>query len=105
MVEVFVIYVESVETGNAGFLSKNTCKTDEGIRVEFLREIQDENPKADICQAVAYFTRWSAIQTKDLVYNEIKNKHPDATVNIEVQSKQISIADSRRLNQSAWTYK
>ena len=105
MVEVFVIYVESVEKGNAGFLSKNTCKKEDGIHVEFLREIQDENPKADIVQAVAYFTRGSAIQTKDLIYSEIMAKHPDATVNIDVQSRQISLADSRRLNQSSWSYK
>ena len=105
MVEVFVIHIESVDTGNKGFLSKKTRKADEGIHVEYLREIQDENPKADICEAVAFFTRGSAINTKDLVYNEIMNKHPNATVNIEVQSRQISLADSRRLNQSSWSYK
>ena len=105
MVEVFVIYLESVDTGNKGFLSKQTGKTDEGIRVEFLREIQDENPKADICMAVAYFTRGSAIKTKDMIQGEILNKHPQAQVNIEVQPRQISLADSRRLNQSSWTYK
>jgi hypothetical protein len=106
MVEVFVIYIESVETGNKGFLSRQTGKESDGsIRVEFLREIQDTNPKADICMAVAYFTRGSAIKAKDLVLSEIINKHPDATVNAEVQSKQISLADSRRMNNATWVYK
>ena len=105
MVEVFVIYIESVETGNQGYLSVQTGKTDDGIRVEFLREIQDTNPKADITNAVAYFTRGSAIKTKDMILGEILNKHPNATVNSEVQSKQISLADSRRMNNNTWIYK
>ena len=105
MVEVFVIHIESVEKGKAGFLSRNTRKTDDGIRVEFLREIQPENPKADICQVVAYFTRGSAIKTKDMIVGEIANKHPDATVNAEVRPMQITLADSRRLGQSSWVYK
>jgi len=105
MVEVFVIYLESVETGNKGFLSIHTGKSDDGIRVEFLREIQETNPKADITNAVAYFTRGSALKTKDMVLGEILNKHPNATVNIEVQSKQISLADSRRMNNNTWVYK
>lgn len=105
MVEIFVIHLESVEKGNKGYLSRNTEKRDDGIHVEFIDEIDESNPKSDICIAVAYFTRSSAIKTKDLVLSEIVNKHPNATINIEVISKQISLADSRRLNQCSWTYK
>ena len=105
MVEVFIIHIESVEKGKAGFLSRNTKKTDDGIHVEFLKEIQPENPKADICQAVAYFTRGSAIKTKDMILCEIANKHPNATVIAEVRPMQVSLADSRKLNQGSWVYK
>jgi len=105
MVEVFTIYIESVEKGNKGYLSKNTCKRDGGINVEFLEEIQDTNPKSDITMAVAYFTRGSAIKTKDLIVNEIANFHPNATVIADVKPLQVSLADSRRLNNSTWTYK
>lgn len=106
MVEVFVIYIESRNDGNKGFLSRNTCKSDsDGIHVEFLREIQEGNTKADICMAVAFFTRSSAIKTKDLILNEIHTHNDHADVEIEVQSKQISLADSRRMNGKIWTYK
>lgn len=105
MVEIFVVYVESVEKGNEGFLSKKTCKKDGGINVEFLREIQETNPKSDITNVVAYFTRGSALKAKDLVLGEITNFHPNATVNAEVKGIQISLADSRRLNNSTWIYK
>ena len=106
MVEVFVIFIESKNDGNKGFLSRNTCKSDsDGIHVEFLREIQEGNSKADICMAVAYFTRSSAIRTKDLIFNEIHAHNDHADVEIEVRSKQISLADSRRMNQNTWSYK
>lgn len=106
MVEVFVIHIESKNDGNKGFLSRNTRKDgDDGIHVEFLREIQEGNDKADICMAVAYFARGSALKTKDLIFNEIHTHNDHADVIIEVQAKQISLADSRRLNNSTWTYK
>ncbi len=104
MVEVFVIYVESTNTGNKGFLSRQTAKEEDGIRVEYLREIQESNPKADITAAVAYFTRGSAEKTKDLIQSEIILKHPNADVIIEVQPKQISLSESRKLNNCSWTY-
>jgi hypothetical protein len=105
MVEVFVIYIESVKYGTKGFLSKQTCKSTDGIHVEFLSEIQEGNPKADITNAVAYFTRGSAEKTKDLIRSEIVNKAEEGVVNIEVQSKQISLAESRAMNMNPWTYK
>lgn len=105
MVEVFVLHIESVKYGTQGFLSKKTSKTTDGIHVEYLSEIQEGNPKADITNAVAYFTRGSAEKTKDLIRNEIVNKAEEGVVNIEVQSKQISLADSRAMSMNPWTYK
>jgi len=105
MVEVFVIYIESVEKGNEGYLSKNTNKSDGGINVEFVRNIKDEKQKNDISKVVAYFTRGSAIKAKDLIVGEIATFHPNATVNAEVRPIQISLADSRDLNNNTWVYK
>jgi len=105
MVEVFVIYIESVEKGNKGYLSRNTCKKDGGINVEFISEIQQGNANSDVSTLVAYFTRGSAIKTKDLIVNEIANFHPNATVVADVKGIQISLADSRTLNNSTWIYK
>ena len=105
MVEVFLIRVEAPDSGRAGFLSQKTKKTDDGIKVEYLSEIQDGNPEADISNVVAYYTRRPAEQTKQLVIDEVEARYPGRNIVVEVKPLQVSLSDSQKISQNPWTYK
>lgn len=105
MVEVFMIHIESVKNGNNGWVSQKTRKSDKGIKIEIISEIQPHNKEADMSTVVAYYTRGSAEQTKQLIVDEIEFRYPDAIINIEVKTKQITLAESQMVSQNAWTYK
>jgi hypothetical protein len=105
MVEVFLLHVKATDSGKEGFLSQKTRKTDEGIKVEFVPQLVENNPKADICSVVAYYTRRPAEQTKDLVADEVEARYPSIGFEIEVVTKQISLQESQKMANCTWTYK
>jgi len=105
MVEVFLIYIESVKSGNNGWVSQKTRKGDKGIKIEIVSEIQPTNKEADMSTVVAYFTRGSAELTKQLIIDEIEIRYPNAVINIDVKPKQITLAESKMVSQNAWIYK
>ncbi len=105
MVEVFVIFVESIKSGNKGWVSQKTRKTDKGIKIEIISEIQPHNPEADMSTVVAYFTRGSAEAAKKLILDEVELKYPDALLNINVHTRQINLKESQKVSQNHWIYK
>lgn len=104
MVEVFLIYVESIKSGNKGWVSQKTRNTDKGIKIEIVSEIQPHNPEADMSTVVAYYTRVSAENTKQLIVDEIELKYPGALINIDVQPRQINLKESQKVSQNPWIY-
>jgi hypothetical protein len=105
MVEVFLIRVEAPDSGKAGYLSQKTRKTDEGIKVEYLSEIQENNPEADISNVVAYYTRRPAENTRQLILDEVEARYPGRAIVVNVEPKQVSLADSQTISQNQWSYK
>ncbi len=105
MVEVFLIYVESIKSGNKGWVSQKTRKTDKGIKIEIISEIQPHNPEADISTVIAYYTRGAAENIKKLIIDEVELKYPGALINIDVQTRQINLKESQTVAQNTWVYK
>ncbi len=105
MVDIFLIMLESIKSGNKGWLSQKTRKTSDGIKLEFVADIISTEPESDITSVVAYFTRGGAEVAKKLVMDEIELRYPGAVVNVDVVQREISIQESKLVSQNTWAYK
>jgi len=104
MVELFVIKVKSVKSGKGGYLSRKTRKGDNGIIVEFIPDIIANDKDANILNVIGYYTRGSAEITAQLISDKTLERYPSAVMEIDVVSRQITLAESRNISQLFWKY-
>lgn len=105
MVELFVLKVKSVKSGKGGYMSRKTRKGEDGIVIEFVPDIINTDKAADIFNIVGYYTRGSAEQTAQLILDKTEERYPNAIIEVDVTTHQITLAESRQFSQMSWTYK
>lgn len=105
MVELFVIKVKSVKSGKGGYLSRQTRKGDDGIIIEFIPNIIDSDVVADVLNVVGYYTRGSAEKTAQLILDKAEERYPNAVLEADVVTHQISLSESQKISQMVWSYK
>jgi len=105
MVELFVIKVKSVKSGKGGYMTRQTRKGEDGIIIEFIPDIIDNDKAVDVLNVIGYYTRGSAEQTAQLIIDKAEERYPNAILEVDVVTHNITLAESQQFSQMSWSYK